>query len=108
MSEVIVRMEMPRRCMECPFADGVYCLAADQREIPRMTWIRRRPDWCPILCELPEQHGRLVDVDKQTLFTVNYGNGCGGNYQSTIADAIGKETMRYVQNIVPATKGEEE
>jgi hypothetical protein len=33
------------------------------REVPKMTWIRRRPDWCPIICSLPEGHGDLVDAE---------------------------------------------
>lgn len=24
----------------------------------------KRPSWCPIICQLPEGHGRLVDADK--------------------------------------------
>jgi hypothetical protein len=35
-----------------------------------------RPDWCPIICQLPEGHGRLVDADalieqhKPSIFTM--------------------------------------
>ena len=64
MSEVIVRMEMPERCYKCDFADGVVCRAtggAFGREVPQMTWIRTRPSWCPIVGELPVQHGRIID-----------------------------------------------
>jgi hypothetical protein len=64
MSEVIVRMEMPKRCYECDLADGVVCMATGGvygREVPQMTWIRTRPSWCPIIGELPEQHGRIID-----------------------------------------------
>lgn len=66
MSECVVRMEMPERCCDCDMADGVTCMATGGvygREVPKMTWIRRRPDWCPIICQLPEGHGRLVDKD---------------------------------------------
>lgn len=62
---VVVRMEMPKRCCECDMADGVTCMATGGtygREVTKMTWIRRRPDWCPIICQLPEGHGRLVDM----------------------------------------------
>jgi len=64
MSEVIVRMEMPKRCYDCDFADGVVCRAtggAFGREVPQMTWIKTRPSWCPIIGELPEQHGDLIN-----------------------------------------------
>lgn len=66
MSECVVRMEMPERCYDCDMADGATCMATGGvygREVPKMTWIRRRPDWCPIICSLPEGHGRLVDAD---------------------------------------------
>lgn len=61
MSKLIVEMEMPTRCYDCPFADGLYCIASNQKAIPKMTWIKRKPVWCPIKGELPEQHGRLID-----------------------------------------------
>ena len=65
MSECVVRMEMPQNCCECqirqedydtgeefcPFT-GVECLSIG------------RQDNCPILCQLPEGHGRLVDADE--------------------------------------------
>lgn len=66
MSECVVRMEMPKRCYECDMADGLACMATGGvygREVPKMIWIRRRPDWCPIICQLPEGHGRLGDLD---------------------------------------------
>lgn len=61
---VVVRMEMPENCCECqlrqedfdtgeefcPFT-GVECLSIG------------RQNNCPILCQLPEGHGRLVDAD---------------------------------------------
>ena len=64
MSECVVRMEMPKNCCECqlrkedydtgeefcPFT-GVECLSIG------------RQDNCPIVCALPENHGRLVDAD---------------------------------------------
>ena len=64
MSECVVRMEMPQSCCECrlrqedydtgeefcPFT-GVECLSIG------------RQDNCPIICSLPEGHGRLVDAD---------------------------------------------
>lgn len=66
MSEVIVRMEMPKGCYACDLADGVVCMATGGvygREVPKMTWIKTRPSWCPIIGELPE-HGDLIDRDE--------------------------------------------
>ena len=57
---VVVRMEMPENCAVCPFVTeysrcvflGMYAIDED-----------RRADNCPIICQLPEGHGRLVDAD---------------------------------------------
>lgn len=63
MSECVVRMELPEDCFECPFGiiddteDGVWCNALAQQSSGQ------RED-CPIICQLPEGHGRLVDGDK--------------------------------------------
>lgn len=71
MSECVVRMEMPQNCFDCilhcdgNFEDGNgYCRGIspyqdyDCRPMEEM-----RPLWCPIICSLPEGHGRLVDAD---------------------------------------------
>ena len=69
MNEVIVRMEMPEDCFECPFGiidyteDGVWCNALAQQSSGR------RED-CPIVCALPENHGRLIDADKIDYYEV--------------------------------------
>lgn len=73
---VVVRMKMPRNCHECPvshqsFGDTpCWCkLAFEKNEAVSdgLMWRevdpQTRPDWCPIICQLPEGHGRLVDAD---------------------------------------------
>ncbi len=75
MSECVVRMEMPRVCITengyygyCPM-DKVWCI---QRNAPPditmgeayKAMTNKIPSWCPIICQLPEGHGRLVDGDK--------------------------------------------
>ena len=64
MSECVVRMEMPHDglCdLAFSFLDGTFCTIegnrcnyCDDGAIPK---------WCPILCQLPEGHGRLVDAE---------------------------------------------
>ncbi len=53
MSILIKDMEMPKRCYDCQFCEideGLYCMATnDEHSIDRMTWIRRRPKWCPLV-----------------------------------------------------------
>ena len=58
MSEVIVWMEMPTGCPHCPMADddSRFCKAAKEY-IPMLG----KPSWCPIIGELPEQHGDLIN-----------------------------------------------
>ena len=74
MSECVVRMEMPKSCRECSFMTGCsFCegysdscvLAPDGVECGWDFYHgegpTKRPDWCPIICSLPEGHGDLVD-----------------------------------------------
>ena len=69
MSECVVRMEMPNGCHDCklrnmvgncpiPMFDG-----QDEEKVWTLEECFQRPHWCPILCQLPEGHGRLVDAD---------------------------------------------
>lgn len=65
MSECVVKMRIPSKDKACGMVIdlcGVWfcpvkkriCLQPDNGEIP---------SWCPIICSLPEGHGRLVDAD---------------------------------------------
>ena len=105
MSECVVRMEMPKRCYECDMADGVTCMATGGvygREVPKMTWIRRRPDWCPIICQLPEGHGRLIDAS--TVIGVMQ-DELDNDRPVTVDDYLGLNEP--VPTIVPAERSEE-
>lgn len=66
---VVVRMEMPSGCHDCklrnmvgncpiPMFDG-----QDEEKIWTLEECFQRPPWCPIICSIPEGHGRLVDKD---------------------------------------------
>lgn len=63
MSECVVRMEMPKDCLDCPCANGEYGYCQADEEVRQIEGPNERPSWCPILCQLPEGHGRLVDAD---------------------------------------------
>ena len=75
MSECVVRIEMPSDCERCPMCgtasggNGMYELWCMCGDIPASS--QRRPEDCPIVCQLPEGHGRLVDADKEIDFHVN-------------------------------------
>lgn len=68
MSECIVRMEMPKSCWDCPclddYGDYPMCeISNEQRGYNFPIHEKRMPN-CPIICQLPEGHGPLVDADK--------------------------------------------
>jgi hypothetical protein len=60
MSKLIVEMDMPRFCAECPMCDNVYygddvrksfCIVFDER---KEILTEDRPTWCPIKGEIIE------------------------------------------------------
>ena len=67
MNEVIVRMEMPESCDLCPCLDdyGDYprCRISNEQRGYNFPIHEKRMPNCPIICALPENHGRLVDAD---------------------------------------------
>ena len=60
---VVVRMEMPKWCLDCPCVNGEYGYCQADKEERQIEDPNERPSWCPIICSLPEGHGRLVDAD---------------------------------------------
>ena len=63
MSECVVRMEMPRNCMECQMRGAsAFCPIGKQ---PVVGYKKQRHEHCPIVAVLPENHGRLVDADAE-------------------------------------------
>lgn len=60
---VVVRMEMPEGCWDCPCVNGEYGYCQAYKEYRQIEDPNERPSWCPIICSLPEGHGRLVDAD---------------------------------------------
>ena len=65
---VIVKMEMPEGCHDCKLRNmlGNCPIAQFDEANDEKYWTLKecfeRPPWCPIICELPEKHGRLVDA----------------------------------------------
>ncbi len=77
MSKLIVEMEMPICCADCPCCiclNGMkpaYCKAVmvdDDNIVDGLMWKETdpndRPSWCPICGVLPEEHGELIDRDE--------------------------------------------
>lgn len=79
MSKLIVEMEMPKNC-PCELSAEVFdpsgnygghqpCFAwygipARSKEFDRCVVRSERPSWCPIVGELPVEHGDLIDRDE--------------------------------------------
>lgn len=62
MSKLIVEMEMPHSCFDCPCHNregGYYC----QVDKYHRYIYNDIPLWCPIVGILPEEHGDLIDRD---------------------------------------------
>lgn len=112
---VVVRMEMPESCKKCknPICiwlndDGDFIV---DHTIAAVQDFRKKNDdgfpyFCPILCQLPEGHGRLVDIDRKFLRVATDGHGMSFNWRGSIADMIDEDNMRGVEIIVPAERSE--
>ena len=75
---LIVDMKMPMNCYECPMRKN-YTVPDEMRRtycsilnLSNGSFTDRRPRWCPILREIPDHHGRLVDADKFDLKYVTF------------------------------------
>lgn len=114
MSKLIVEMEMPKSC-PCDLANGdTPCFAA--HGIPKR-WadfekhsklLYTRPWWCPIVGELPEQHGDLIDRDH---FKENLDMVCdAGGWLEPVTQSVRVYCKKQVDSeraIVPATERSE-
>lgn len=63
---VVVRMEMPKACEGC-WMPSSRCkwrtLAWYLKDDSTVSYRNSRSPFCPIICQLPEGHGRLGDLD---------------------------------------------
>lgn len=99
---VVVRMEMPKGCLDCPCVNGEYGYCQADKEERQIEDPGGRPSWCPIICSLPEGHGRLVDADA-LIDVLGIMSDKGGN-------PVVWMQMRYIaedmHTIVPAERSE--
>lgn len=92
MSECVVRIEMPESCDVCPCLDdyGDYprCrISGGQRGYNFPIHEKRMPN-CPIVCQLPEGHGDLVEAKEITVNVTIKGKKCSADvYATTIVQA---------------------
>jgi hypothetical protein len=95
-------MEMPKGCGSCPIANFGYC-SINHKQVgdPLMGYPENRPANCPIICSLPEGHGRLVDADANAAVLEKCAEGA---YLETgkLSYAYAARIFREAPTIVPA------
>ena len=114
MSECVVRIKFRKNCLDCDlhqivygdsYADtDVYCFKEKRLVGKRFgpTKDLARPDWCPIICQLPEEHGRLVDAEKLKERSVHFSEiGYASDFDTVFIEDINKAST-----IVPAERSE--
>ena len=101
MSIIIKGVDMPKNCMCCPFPHvGVdwyycYCPGVDGKAYD-FKQAESIPDDCPLV-EVPEPHGRLIDVDEITAFSqleINYEEVESLDEFPTVIEAEGSNDTR--------------
>ena len=103
MSECVVRMEMPKCCLDCPCINGEYGYCQADEEVRQIGDPGGRPSWCPIICALPENHGRLVDADA----IIAVMDKCAETPEDSVAKLCYSYTSRILKEaltIVPAER----
>ena len=106
MSECVVRMEMPQGCGSCSIANFGYC-SINHKPVadPLMGYPENRPANCPIVCQLPEGHGRLVvmrDID------LMMENASSTSDESGLYSLVYRDDLDFdeLPTIVPAERSE--
>ena len=108
---VVVNMPIPVQCASCPmwgiipFKGRMLDRCNANGEMIDDPF--KKPDWCPIICKLPEGHGRLIDAstiigEVDAGYTDDYGNPIPVSRQISVDDYLGFE----VPTIVPAERSE--
>ena len=101
---IIIDEPMPKACYECNFRCGINFLTFVNTED------KRHPS-CPIIGEIPDEHGRLVDADKiltesgydPMMFQPKY----GGNHRTQYDTLMGYEILGIIEDaptVVEATE----
>ena len=100
MSECVIRMEMPTLEKGCKLAIGnEYMFCQIEARLCNFYELGGKcPSWCPIICQLPEGHGRLVDAEKLKEYSVHFGE----TEYTFDFDAVFVEEIDEAPTIVPA------
>ena len=98
MSVIVKGMEMPKRCLDCPFMisrDNDDCVLQTEveNELAR-TWEELKAS-CPLV-DIPTPHGRLKDVDKIE-YEKLYIDDVGKSYEM-----VGKDDIDELPTVIEA------
>ena len=102
---VIVKMEMPKVCMHCDASyDFMACSINGEAWYNNKRYPHFNPDIsrlpnCPIIGELPEKHGRLVDADALHKIA-----GPVIGYTGRIVECVQMRNLYKAPTIVPAER----
>ncbi len=96
---IVIKTSMPRSCIGCPCRNGVFCAVNNKRVY---SFGIERPEDCPIVAEIPNKHGRLIDADKllpesgydPMMFKPKY----GGDHRTQYDTLMGYEILGIVEN----------
>ena len=108
MSECVVSMEMPQDCGECRFRSDGWCYGIREFDPqPGPLDFEKRPSWCPIICQLPEGHGRLVDAAVLKNKNMRKPRGVS-SYDYGAMATVFMDMINDTPTIVPAEDGKHE
>ena len=113
MADILIKnMEMPKNCLSCPSKE--HCLAFGKlhfNERLKMLDECRRADNCPIIGEIPDSHGRLIDADtllpKSGYDPMMFKHKYDGDHRTQYDTLMGYEILGIVEDaltIVEATE----
>lgn len=108
---LIVDMPMPSRCGECPllYMDIVTCTVTGK---DCTEYGAERPSWCPIVGELPDEHGDLIDRDEAFYDIKRFiCNGCNRVTEDDCMTCITKgiqDILCYIKPIIVAERKDDE
>ena len=103
MSECVVRMEMPENCCECQLRQEDYEMGEEFCPFTGVECLSiGRQNNCPIICQLPEGHGRLVESNQVAKMIDRW----TGYLDEDMIYRIKLALNRDVPTIVPAERSE--
>ena len=105
MAVLIEGMEMPEKCSECPFHDGMFCKAFYGKTI---SYIGRdkKEYFCPLI-EVHEPHGDLIDAsEKIRVQMYDDEHEDFHTVEMTIDDLLSQSWVKaYAYPVIPASRG---